>query len=747
MKYIYKIAILIILTANFNSIAQKSEIEDSLKMTQLREVTIIGTSPYKMVGSGAFVGFAKLQKLNQPDINKVLQTVPGVNIRDEEGFGLRPNIGLRGTPVNRSAKITLMEDGILMAPAPYSDPSAYYFPTFARMEQLEVLKGSSQVKHGPYTIGGAINLISTSIPDSFKGFAQLSYGSFGTNQQRIWIGDSRKNFDYLFEVNRIASHGFKQLDNGGNTGFDRRDFMGKLRWHSDVDAKVDQSLTLKFVNMTEEGNESYLGLTYQDFLKNSNRRYSASQRDLLDMNHQHISLTHSISPQNNINITTTTYATRTFRDWARVNTIGGVSIANLLADPTKYSAAYQIMMGQANGNLNFQSAARTYHSMGVQSNMSHRFETGNIQHHLQVGIRLHNDEADRYATQSTFAMTNGTMVITAAGVKGNAENQIRKANSFASYLQYEIQLNKLTLTPGLRYESIDLTFENFGTNDNARTGNSLKSATNQLTIFLPGVGLSYALKEHVRVFGGVHKGFSPPGMPSLSTNLMQQAKTETAINYELGYRFNSKNFKTQVIGFFNNYQNILGSDNVSGGGAGTGDMFNAGNASIKGIEFSMEQNLLSTSKKWKMPLSIAYTFNEAKFLETFVNAGGDWGSGTIQKGEFIPFITPHLLTMSLGWESEKFNATVISRYIGNTRIKTGNSDEILPSLNANYNDVNTIGEYWVLDFSTNYRFNKTISIFSTINNAFNNRYIVANLPQGYRPGMPFSVNLGAKFDL
>jgi Fe(3+) dicitrate transport protein len=726
--------------------AQQSESTDSLHAVQLKEVSIMGTSPYKVVGSGALVNFAKIQKLNQPDINKVIQTIPGINVRDEEGFGLRPNIGLRGTPVNRSAKITLMEDGILMAPAPYSDPSAYYFPTFARMEQLEVLKGSSQVKHGPYTIGGAINLISTSIPDSFKGFAQLSYGSFGTNQQRIWIGNSHKNIDYVFEVNRLASNGFKELPSGANTGFDRRDIMGKVRWHTDVNASINQSLTLKFLTMSEEGNETYLGLTFNDFLTNSNRRYAATQKDLLDMNHQHLSLTHSINPTNKFSITSTAYAAKTFRDWGRVNSIGGVSLTNILADPISNSTAYSIMTGQSNGNLNFQSAARTFYVLGFQSNLTYDFETGAVRHKIQSGIRYHQDEADRYATQSTFAMTNATMVLSSAGVKGNAENQIRQAKSWAGYLQYELVIDKLTISPGIRYENMELAFTNFGNNDNARIGTALKSAKNQLAIFLPGVGVSYVVKDNMRVFGGVHKGFSPPGMPSVTANATQ-AKTETASSYELGYKVNYKNLKLQAIGFLNNYQNILGSDNVSGGGAGTGDMFNAGNAKIQGIEFSLEQNLWRSSTKWSLPLSIAYTYNEAKFMQTFVNAGGDWGTGTITKGEFIPFITPQLLSLSLGLESEKMNITLVSRYVGNTRIKTGNPTEIIASSNAKYNDVNTIGEYWVVDLSGNYRLTKFISLFSTINNALNNRYIVANLPQGFRPGMPFSVNFGAKINL
>ena len=157
--------------------------QDTIKSQELDPVVIVGDRAKYIAGSGQYINILKIEKLNQPNVNNVLRIVPGVNVRDEEGFGLRPNIGLRGTPVNRSAKITLMEDGILIAPAPYADPSAYYFPTFSRMQGIEVLKGSSQIKYGPYTIGGAINLLSTGIPNTFKGFAQAGYGSFGTNQQ------------------------------------------------------------------------------------------------------------------------------------------------------------------------------------------------------------------------------------------------------------------------------------------------------------------------------------------------------------------------------------------------------------------------------------------------------------------------------------------------------------------------------------------------------------------------------------
>ena len=99
------------------------------------------------------------------NFSEALRKFSGVNVRDEEGFGLRPNIGIRGTNPTRSTKVLLLEDGLPLSYAPYGDNASYYHPPVERYESIEVLKGSGQIAYGPQTIAGVINYLTPNPPD------------------------------------------------------------------------------------------------------------------------------------------------------------------------------------------------------------------------------------------------------------------------------------------------------------------------------------------------------------------------------------------------------------------------------------------------------------------------------------------------------------------------------------------------------------------------------------------------------
>jgi outer membrane receptor for Fe3+-dicitrate len=118
----------------------------------------------RVAGSAHRVDEETLERFEYDNVERVLAEVPGVSTRGEDGYGLRPNIGMRGASSDRSAKVTLMEDGVLFAPAPYAAPAAYYFPMSTRLVGVEVFKGPAATRFGPQTVGGAINLLTRRVP-------------------------------------------------------------------------------------------------------------------------------------------------------------------------------------------------------------------------------------------------------------------------------------------------------------------------------------------------------------------------------------------------------------------------------------------------------------------------------------------------------------------------------------------------------------------------------------------------------
>ncbi|MBP92865.1 MAG: TonB-dependent receptor [Flavobacteriaceae bacterium] len=723
-------------------VAQNEKQSDSIQ--NLNEV-IISTNvifgnkyvAQNRTGSAYYISPKELAKFNYTDINRVLRTVPGVNIYEEDGFGLRPNISLRGTSPERSAKISIMEDGVLIAPAPYSAPAAYYFPSIARMEAIEILKGSSQVQYGPFTTGGAINMVSSQIPDSFYGRVFGSYGSFNTGQFQAKIGDSKENFGYMVEYLNFNSDGFKNLLDNRNTGFDKNDVVAKFRINSSKTAKIRQALEMKFQYSNEVSNETYLGLTDADFSANPYNRYAASQEDQMNAEHVQFTATHKLDLSSKLRITTTGYYNRFKRNWYKLNDVTlndtKVGIADIVSDPIVYSNYMDVVRGEVNSAdnaLNVKANNRLYNAKGIQTKLDYHFNGENTFHDIEIGLRYHYDEEDRFQWVDKFAInSNGIMTQTEAGIPGTDANRVSSAKAFAAFAMYKFRYNKLTITPGLRYENIVLLREDFGKNDVSRTGNDLASRENKVDVFIPGIGFNYKFNNHATIFGGIHKGFSPP------SNQPGQ-EPEESINYELGSRFSIFGIKGEVVAFYNDYSNLLGSDLAATGGTGSLEQFNAGEVAVKGIEALFNYDLLVSNNTYSLPISFGYTYTNTKFLNSFGSSDDLWG--TVEAGDQLPYIPEHQFNMMLSLEHEKFELNASSRYLGAFRTQAGTGT--IP-------DNEKVDSNFVVDFSAKYHVNQHLSLTSNIINVFDATYAVSRVPAGLRPGHPFGANLGLEFRL
>jgi Fe(3+) dicitrate transport protein len=685
-------------------------------------------------GSSYYLSPEELEKFSYSDINRVLKSVPGVHIYEEDGFGLRPNISLRGTSPERSAKISIMEDGVLIAPAPYSAPAAYYFPSVARMQAVEILKGSSQIQYGPFTTGGAINLVSTQIPNSFRGSINTSYGSFNTSQTHLKIGDSKTYIGYSLEYLNNNSDGFKNLANGDNTGFDKNDVVAKFKLQNKQNAKFNQSLEFKFQYSDETSNETYLGLATEDFETSPFDRYAASQKDKMTNEHLQFMVTHKIDVSNFLQITSNAYHNDFSRNWYKLNDVvfGGdkVNISKIIEAPQNYPNYMDIINGTFNSDANafiLKANNRSYLSKGIQTKLDFHWNSAQVFHDLEIGLRYHYDDEDRFQWKDGYSITDGQMNLTSKGAPGSDANRISKATAFAGSVLYKLKYNNITITPGIRYEDIVLERNDFGYDDLNRTGVDLSSRENKVSIFIPGIGFNYKFNNSTSVFGGVHKGFSPPG------NTVGQ-ESEESINYELGSRFNFKGLRGEVVGFYNDYSNLLGSDLAASGGTGSLEQFNAGEVSVKGFELLLNYDLLQKNTSYALPITFGYTFTDARFLNSFGSDASLWGE--VQSGDELPYIAKHQFNTSISLEHNRFELNLNGCLNG--AFKTEASADAV-------NAANGITSNFIIDFVGKYHVSKSLSLSAKIINVLDKTYAVAKVPAGLRPGHPFGIYGGLNF--
>jgi Fe(3+) dicitrate transport protein len=700
---------------------------DGASPANLGSVTIVGSAiaARDIGGSAHFVGPDELEKFEYADIHRILRAVPGVYLQDEEGFGHRPNIGIRGSGQDRSSRIALLEDGVLIAPAPYAAPAAYYFPNTRRIYAAEVLKGPASIPVGPRTIGGAINLISTPIPDRWTAYGDYFIGGNASQEARIVAGGSGDHYGLLFETVQMESDGFKKIDaNDLNTkaGYDFNDWVFKGRVNTNGNAAIYQALEFKYGRSKQDAQQSYLGLTDADFALDPYRLYAATQIDQIDTDFTLRQASWVIEPAAQPwKAIVTGYNNNFDRSWYRVNNVGGIGLSAILEDPVTYAAQLGWLRGETSPDdaLRARDNNRSYGSKGVQGRGEYEFTAAAVDVLLKAGFRFHEDYEDRFQKEDRYRMQDGNMVLTAAGVPGTQENRLGEAEVQSGFLAADIDVGALRLSPGVRYEHIDMTRTDYARTDPTRTAGPIQVRKSSTAEWINGLGARYSLTDRLKLIGGVHEGFNPASPGST-------AGAETSTNWEFGVRYEGNAYYAEAIAFITDYDNLVGTVTESTGGGGEiGDQFEAGKSVVRGIELLGETVLWTFASGWTVPARLTWTWTpDAEFRNSFASEFEPWG--TVTSGDRMPYVPDNVGQLRLGLEGDRLELNINLNYQSETRTVAGRG--AIPAGERTDSAM-------VVDLGASYRLNPNFSLLARVQNLFDHEYIASRSPNGARPGI------------
>ena len=738
--------LLFLLAASQAAVAQTAE-NPRPQAKPLAPLTVTGIAPdaFTLPGSAAVIEGAEFRAKGYTNIKQIAADTPGVFVRDEDGFGNFPNISIRGVDGSRSAKVTLMEDGILTAPSPYSSPNAYYAPKAGRMAGIEFLKGSSQVMYGPHTTGGVINFLSTPIPTGTpQFFSRLTAGSYGNFFNQTWLGGTTTTaagkVGAVVELHTQLSDGYRVIDGvGRRSGFTLTEPMVKLSW--EPSGELRQRFELKIGQTDFDANETYAGLTEADLQADPNRRYGASRFDHHVAEQWRTYLKWIAEPNKSLRLESTLYFNKFDRNWDKLDgltTTSGATLRTNVAEALLDGPSLAILRGDRvignNGAFFTNDATRNHEAYGWQGSVRKQFALGEVQHEVVSGLRIHRDTAGGSNQKTTYAVTNGVSDAGTRGALTYAGFQETLATAF--FIEDAIKLGALTLRPGVRYEYLDMA--------NTSAGGVYTPVDSEMV--MGGLGFTYELNKNKMLFGGVYRG----GSAANPSGYVAGTRSEESLGKEFGLRHRDRATSWELTAFHTDFRNLI-APVVGVAGAGLLPVSNGGGATSYGLEALIRHDLAQgETRSYALPVYAGLTWTHARFSDIEGSRLGNTAGlfAGAQNGNEIPYIPEWKLSAGLGFETGDFGGSLdLSYYSASWGTGYNAGPRLVDGSGALANPSALDGRVaglFTADLNLRYQLTKNFKLVGGVQNLLDKRVIVSRAPLGARANAPRTFFFGGE---
>jgi len=716
---------------------------DTARVVALPELQVIGSVDRlrHLPGSATLLSARQINGVQSRNVNEVLRRVPGIHVRDEEGLGLRPNIGIRGLNPTRSTAVLLLEDGVPFSLAPYGDNGSYYVPPIDRFDGVEVLKGHGQVAFGPRTIGGVINLITPRTPTrGHVGRATLAGGSHDSFLAQARYGAGAQGAGVLFDL----------LHRRGGSG---REHVGTTISDGTIKAELGlpsaQVVTFKANYYRERSQVTYSGLREAEWA--AAPYANPFVHDSMFMDRLALSAGHRAVLGSQVTLRSLVYASFLTRHWWRQSS-NSAERPNDAGDPSCGGLAN---LSTSCGN---QGRLRHYRVVGIEPRLTLDLASVSPGSVLEAGARLHAERQER--RQENGAGPNSRVAGPASNPgSGIPEDNVRTNTALSGFIQPRLRLGDWTVTPGLRVEHV--TYQRVNRLPSGTDTDGVSGRTS-LTQLIPGLGVSWNPGPAATLFAGLHRGFAPPRTEDILTNQggLVDLDAELSWNAEVGARLEPRaGLRADLTLFQLDFTNQIVPASVAGGSGAT--LTSAGETVHRGIELGAEvgTELFSGSahRGW---IELAWTWLPVARFEgeryAWIGTGGSDVAGKVYldqnaagtrtrvpvTGRRLPYAPEHLLTAATGFEhGAGLGLRVEAVYQGSQFADPVNTEVTVPD-----GQQGPVGSALVWNAGATWRVRPLRSTVSlSARNLFDRLYVV-DRSRGLMPGAPRAVRLGVTVD-
>jgi Fe(3+) dicitrate transport protein len=658
-------------------------------------------------GSATILDQSVLVSSRALTVPEALRKVPGVVVRDEEGFGLRPNIGIRGSNPTRSTKVLILEDGLPAMYAPYGDNASYYHAPIQRYASIEVLKGAGLLRFGPQTITGAINYLTPDPPEDAEGHVELSLGSRGYRALQASIGGNGLLVD--------ASH--RQGDGArDNTALEQTDVFAKYS----VQLAEAHALTLRANALREDSRVGYTGITDAEYAA-FGREYNPFGNDRFDITHTALSASHAWTPSEGVELLSSLYGSTFDRDWWRQSS----NTADTQCGTAFRDARFAGQAVDPDACASAQGRLRAYETWGVDTRLSFARSLLGGAGSSEIGLRWHEEEHDRLQVNAASATgRTGTL----------AESNLRTVEALSAFATTTFDLGTVQLTPSLRHEDID-----FARTNRLPGGASGRDGVASTTW---GLGLDWQLADALELFASAHEGFAPPRVEDLiaGNGTSVAVDAEESLNLELGLRGRRGEWDYAATAFRARFDNQIAVGSIAGGATPLAQ----GETEYAGLELALGFNrdalrtrggelYANVASTW---LPTAEQVSVLRRVDTGAAANGSVA------GNRLPYAPEVTTTARVGWVQGAWDLGVEGQYVGaqwadfaNTALPVAGDD----------GQVGRLGDYTLWSLTLNWEPGMTgWSAYATLKN-LTDREAIVDRTRGILFANPRQVVVGARY--